>query len=157
MQRFAEFVVRRRKLVFAIFAALAVLSVLLMPLVRVNKDMTSYLPEDSGVKAGLAVMNAEFGETTPLEVMTDGLAHEAQQAFADGLAALEGVSSVQYEADETDGEYHNGSLTRFVVNLSGGAYSQEAADTLARVRMRPTRGSPGTTWPSPAPSWTTRT
>ena len=60
--RIADFLVSRRKFILVLFIIAAVAFGCLIPQVNVNKDMTIYLSEDSGMKQGLDIMKAEFGD-----------------------------------------------------------------------------------------------
>lgn len=52
-----------------VFSLLLVISIALAPLVQINYDMSSYLPEDSVTKQSLKTMKDEFGITSNMEIM----------------------------------------------------------------------------------------
>lgn len=58
--RFAGFLVRRRGFFFALVTALAVVSALLIPRIRINSDPTSNLPDSSPMHQGLKILESRF-------------------------------------------------------------------------------------------------
>ena len=52
----SRFLVKYRKAIFALMATLVVFSVLAIPYIRVNSDMTRYLPDSYTMKQGLDIM-----------------------------------------------------------------------------------------------------
>ena len=54
--RLATFLVRRRTALMVLTAVLAVLSVWAIPRVRINSDVTTYLPADSPMREGLSIV-----------------------------------------------------------------------------------------------------
>lgn len=60
--RFAGFLVRRRGFFFALVTALAVVSALLIPGIRINSDPTSNLPDSSPMHLGLTILESRFPE-----------------------------------------------------------------------------------------------
>jgi predicted RND superfamily exporter protein len=52
-----------------IFSLLLVVSIALAPIVKINYDMSSYLPKDSVTKQSLKTMQDEFGITSNMEIM----------------------------------------------------------------------------------------
>lgn len=75
MKKITDFIVQRRNIILAIFVLLAGASLFVMQKVQINHDMTEYLPEDSEVKMGLDVMEAEFPkeDESSLTIMLEGL------------------------------------------------------------------------------------
>ena len=60
MERIAGFIVDKRFLFLLIFAGLCILSIFTSNSVRVDEDLTDYLPDDSETRQGLAIMEREF-------------------------------------------------------------------------------------------------
>ncbi len=54
-----------------VFSVLLVVSIALAPLVKINYDMSSYLPKDSVTKQTLKLMKDEFGVTSNMEIMIE--------------------------------------------------------------------------------------
>ena len=56
MRKAAGFLVEKRRIFLCLFLLLAAVSVLLMGQVRINYDLTEYLPADSRMKEGMQRM-----------------------------------------------------------------------------------------------------
>ena len=61
--KFAGFIVKRRKAVLVFMAVLTAVVSLLMLGVHVNTDMTKYLPDGSSMKAGVELMTSRRAGT----------------------------------------------------------------------------------------------
>ena len=101
MEKFASFILKKRNLLFTTLAVFAVVCIYLTTLVVVNTDMTEYLPDDSNVKAGLQVMDAEFGEqnVAALHVMFEGLSEGEGREIYEQLSEILNVAEVDFDAD----------------------------------------------------------
>ena len=74
MKRFYTAIVRRRRLVLAVFALAAVLSVFAVRQVKVDYDINDYLPPESPSTTAIEVMNGAFTGGIPnLRVMVRDL------------------------------------------------------------------------------------
>lgn len=128
MERIARFVVSHRVAAFLVFVALCVASALAAPHVRVNQDLTVYLPESLQTKQGLAIMDEEFGELSTMRVMFDGLDEADEEEFAGRFRDIESVSGVAVQRDES------GAHSLFTLTCQGGAYSEQAILTYDEVK-----------------------
>ena len=103
MEKFTNFILKKRNLIFSLLAIFAGISIYLATFVTVNTDMTEYLPQDSNVRAGLEVMEQEFGEVNAAElhVMFEDLEEANMQAIYSKLSELSGVSQVTFDINST--------------------------------------------------------
>ena len=62
MRKIAEFIVKRHWLFLIIFAAVIVYCVFGIPKVKVEYDISNYLPSDTDTAQALKIMDAEFAE-----------------------------------------------------------------------------------------------
>ncbi|MBQ0160327.1 MAG: MMPL family transporter [Bacteroidales bacterium] len=95
----SKWLVRYRWMLLSITLALSLVCGWLMLKVNINTDMTLYLPKDSPMRAGLALLQGELGMSTDMignsvNVMTDGQANEAKVDMRYRLSEMEGVESV---------------------------------------------------------------
>lgn len=104
MRKFTEFIVSKRKIFFVIFVALAVAGAVSMNFVKVNYDLSSYLPEDSESKISMEVMYDEFGDNGTLTVMASTLTLKEALAVKEEISGVENVESVLW-LDTALGEY----------------------------------------------------
>ena len=132
MQTLARFIVKFRVAILAVFAVITVASAFMVPRVVVNHDLTTYLPDSLQSKQGLAVMNAEFGESTTFRVMTQGMTDDERVSFAEELSGVEGVADVTYNAG--DDACNSGEYALYSVSAQGGTYSESAKQTDAHLK-----------------------
>lgn len=128
MERIAHFVVSHRVAAFLVFVALCVVSALAAPHVRVNQDLTVYMPESLQTKQGLAIMDEEFGELSTMRVMFDGLDAADEEDLAGRFRDIDSVSGVTVQRDES------GQHSLFTLTCQGGTYSEQAILTYDEVK-----------------------
>ena len=123
MKKIADFLVDKRLILFVITVAAAAVCGFLMTRVNVNEDLTKYLPKNSGMRAGLEIMEAEFNDSEQPEsfkLMFEGLTGEEKQSLKERVENYDGVGSVEY--DPGSEKYNSGEYTLFIVNTD---YSDE--------------------------------
>ncbi|WP_244648303.1 efflux RND transporter permease subunit [Ruminiclostridium herbifermentans] len=97
-----DIIINHRKTIGVIFGILVVLSIICSPFVKVNYDLTEYLPSSVQSKQGIEIMENEFGYPGSARVMIDDVTlYEAKQ-YKDKIAAVEGVDIVTWADTTTD-------------------------------------------------------
>ncbi|MDR1619795.1 MAG: MMPL family transporter [Clostridiales bacterium] len=134
MERYADFIIKRRKLVVAVFIALAVFCVVMLLGVKVNYNMVDYLPRTAQSTTAVEIMTGEFTQTVPnASVMVRDLSIVEALAYKEKLAAVNGVGEVLwlddmvdvnspliiYDADTVEGFYKGGNAL-FSVSIQDG-------------------------------------
>lgn len=112
MHKLARQIVERRNLIFLVVAILLIFSMFSRNWVSVENDLTTYLPETSGTRQALDVMEEEFTTYGTADVMVANVTQDEAQALADRLTELEGVQSLTY--DETTSHYNNASVPGWI-------------------------------------------
>ena len=103
MDKFANFIVHRKKTIVAVFIVGAVVCLLLQMLVGVNYNMTDYLPKEAQSTQALTIMNEEFGGAMPnASVMVKDVSVQEALRYKQELGAIEGVSEVLWLDDVVD-------------------------------------------------------
>jgi predicted RND superfamily exporter protein len=103
MNRFADFVVNRKKGIVVLFIAVAVICIILQMFVGVNYNMVDYLPSEAQSTKAINIMNDEFGGTMPnASVMVSGVSIQEALEYKQGLADISGVSEVLWLDDAVD-------------------------------------------------------
>ncbi len=96
-------VMRHRKAVIAAFIALTLICAVLFFGVKVNYDLTDYLPEDAESTVALRVMEEEFTASVPnARVMVPNVGLTQALAYKAQIAGLEGVTEVLWLDDVAD-------------------------------------------------------
>ena len=100
--------------------------------------MTKYLPDDSNMKAGIDIMEAEFPaiETyNSIRVMFDDLTDADKIAIRDQLSAIANVDHVDY--DSASDEYNRDNHTLYILNMSCdyGSAQEKAIDSALKSQF----------------------
>ena len=135
MKKVASFLVDRRTAILLVFLVLALISLFLMGQVRINYDMSVYLPPESGMKQGIELMNQEFGEafSSDLRVMFSGLSENEREEIAAWLSGLEHVSEVAWEEGDM---YNRDGFTLFEITTNLDSHSPEAESIYKAVHEK---------------------
>ena len=124
--KLASFVVDHRIPILVIMLIVTAVSAFLMTRVRVNNNLTEYLPEKSVMKQGMDIMSAQFPETASsqtIRVVFDCLEPEEKEEIREKLRGIPYVSDVAWEEDSPD--YNQGDHTLYVISSEAGYKSAE--------------------------------
>lgn len=132
MKRLTDFIVEHRNIILAIFVALAGIATVVSGQVKINHDMTEYLPDSSETRQGMDIMAEQFEEedTSELVLMVADLDDEAKAQTLQYLQSLEGVKTVDHD-DSSD--YNRDNKTLYKITVDGQADSETAARVFAEV------------------------
>lgn len=103
MDRMARWITGHSKLIVVLFAAAAIICAVLFFGVKVNYDMTAYLPADAESTVALQIMQEEFSASVPnARVMVPGLTLTQAQAMKAEIEAAPGIEGVMWLDDVAD-------------------------------------------------------
>ncbi len=105
MTRLATFIVDKRNLMFLLIGISLVFSAFSRNWVKVENDLTAYLPATSETRQGLDVMAEQFTTFGSAKLMVANVTYARAQQIADEIAASEGVQGVDF--DESTDHYNN--------------------------------------------------
>ena len=105
MNKLSTFIVDKRKGFYLIFIVLIVYSLINMGRVKVNNDLTTYLPGTTETRQGIDLMNEEFTTYGSARVVVCNITFDKAKELADEIETLEGVSMVDF--DDTESHYHD--------------------------------------------------
>lgn len=105
MIKLSTLIVDKRKGFYLIFIMLILFSVASMNKVRVNNDLTTYLPDTTETRQGLDLMEEQFITYGTARVMVCNVTLEEAEVIAERLERLEGVSMLTF--DDTEEHYHD--------------------------------------------------
>ena len=135
MTKFCAFLVDRRKPVFFTILLLALLGLFLLPQVKVNIDMTKYLPDDSPMKQGLDILGEEFsGLEAPntMRVMFKNIPEDSEPEVASLLEAVPHAESLTHIPGDI--RYEKDGYSLYVLGFSCGYFSREMKEAESYVR-----------------------
>lgn len=107
MLKICAFIVDKRNLFFLIYILLVIFSVFARNWVKVENEMSYYLPADCETKRGLDLMEEQFITYGSVNVMVANVSYEQAEKMQTQLEEIEGV--YQAEFDNSEDHYTNGS------------------------------------------------
>ena len=103
MERFFRGVLRHRKLVITLFVILTCLSVACIPQVKIDANMSDYLPTSAKSSQDLNDMKEIYGnDITNARVYVTGISQVDAASFNEQLKSQPGVTSVSWLGDQVD-------------------------------------------------------
>lgn len=114
MLKIAAFIVDKHRAFYFIFLAVLALCVISIPKVRVNNDISSYLPSETETRRGLTLMDEEFITYDTETILVTTVTEEGAQRLKSKIERVEGVKEVEFENDE---EHYKNSSALFTVTL----------------------------------------
>ncbi len=133
MKRLSNFLVEKHKAVLILFICFTLVCAWLMTQMTINSDMTKYLPETSPMKAGIAVIDAEFPAQSSFNLMVKGLPEGEKSAVRDYIAGLDNVFGV---AHDDSAKYNVDDKTLYVIQVNAAAASPEVKAISTAIKNR---------------------
>ena len=130
MMKLATLIVDKRKGFYLVFILLIVYSVLSMNKVKVNNDLTSYLPDSTETRQGLDLMGEQFITYGTARIMVCNITFEEAERLAEDIREMDGVSMLDFEDSEA---YYHVMDALFKVTFDGEAGDQAAQEYLNGV------------------------
>ena len=130
MEKIATFIVDKRNLFFLLYAFALIFSIVATGWVKVENDITTYLPEDTETRQGLTVMNDNFVTYGTARVMVSNVTYETAENICSDLESIDGVTSVD---DDTTDHYKSASAL-FSVTFDGTTTDDISVHALHTIR-----------------------
>ena len=131
MEKIATFIVDKRNLCFLLYAFALIFSIVATGWVKVENDITTYLPEDTETRQGLTVMNDNFVTYGTARVMVSNVTYETAENICSDLESIDGVTSVDF--DDTTDHYKSASAL-FSVTFDGTTTDDISVHALHAIR-----------------------
>ena len=131
MEKIATFIVDKRNLFFLLYAFALIFSIAATGWVKVENDITTYLPEDTETRQGLTVMNDNFVTYGTARVMVSNVTYETAENICSDLESIDGVTSVDF--DDTTDHYKSASAL-FSVTFDGTTTDDISVHALHTIR-----------------------
>lgn len=107
MEKLATFIVDKRNLFFLLYIFAIVFCFFSTNWVKVENDITTYLPEETETRQGLTLMNEEFVTYGSAKVMVSNITYETGDKLREEIEKIEGVSEAAF--DNTSDHFKNSS------------------------------------------------
>ena len=97
IQKMAAFIVYKRKTILLIYILTFVFCIFAMGWVKVENDVTKYLPEDTETRQGIDTMNENFAPAATARVMVSNVTWETAQQLNTAIGEVEGVEMSEFD------------------------------------------------------------
>ena len=131
MERIAAFIVDKRKAFYLLYIGFAIFCVFSGNWVRVNDDLTSYLPATTEIRRGLTVMDEEFTTFGTNRIMVDNIAFTQADELAEKIRKVNGVKEVAFDNTE---DYYKDGAALFSITYDGTATDDVSLNALDGVK-----------------------
>ena len=132
LDKLSTIIVDKRKTVFILYLIAFVFCLFSMNWVKVENDVTTYLPEDTETRQGIVAMNENFSAFGTAQVMVSNITYETAEAISTMLADIDGVDMVVF--DNTPSHYTDASAL-YDLNLAGGNFDPISLQAMEQVQQ----------------------
>lgn len=130
MEKLATFIVDKRNLFFLLYIFAIVFCFFSTNWVKVENDITTYLPEETETRQGLTLMNEEFVTYGSAKVMVSNITYETGDKLREEIEKIEGVSEAAF--DNTSDHFKNSSAL-FDITFDGTAEDEISVQALHEI------------------------
>ena len=102
MEKLAKFIVKQRKKIGFVFLILLIISLILIPKVKINYDLSEYIPDSERAKRGMNTLEEEFAMQGYARIMINNVTLVQAKEYKDKIAAVDGVDIVLWLDDSVD-------------------------------------------------------
>jgi predicted RND superfamily exporter protein len=134
VKKLADFIVDKRNVIIVLFIILSIICAILSQKVKINDDITKYLPSSSETRIGMDKMEEEFDEeedSSSFNIMFKGLTEEEKQEIYAQLEEKENVASVDYDNTE---DYNKDDYTLYTINVDSASDSELAKNVYESIK-----------------------
>lgn len=131
LEKIATFIVDRRNLFFLLYALALIFSIVASGWVKVENDITTYLPADTETRQGLTVMNDNFTTFGTARVMVSNVTYDTATDLASTIENVDGVYSVEF--DDTADHYKQAAAL-YTVTFDGTSTDDISLQALDGIR-----------------------
>jgi len=139
---------KKRISIILFFGLMLIISILWIPNVKTNYDMTKYLPIDSNTKIGLEILETEFGKESSIEILINDITVSNVLAVKEELLGVNLVSSVTWLDDYVDlnvvpiefidssvvAPFYQDGDALLIINFIGDSYQLELTNSIEDIR-----------------------
>ena len=133
MKLIATGIVNARFVILAVFAIVCVYCFLSIGKVKVNNDLTAFLPDTTQTRKGLTIMEKEFTTYATADVMISNITCRIAQELADEISSYEHVAAVDF--DDSPAHFTNSSAL-LSISFDGEQDDEQIIAEMDHIRER---------------------
>lgn len=130
MKRISAYIVDYRFVIFLVFLAAVIYCALSVGKVKVNGEMTYFLPEEAETRRGIKIMDEEFVTYATTSLMVSNVTYDEACRLADEIREIDGVFSV--DLDDTTAHYVGSSA---LLSITFDGLSDDASAAAAEAEI----------------------
>lgn len=130
MKKLAEFIVNRRKIIMLVFAALMVFCVWGMGQVKIEYEITSYLPDSTDTKKAIDIMENEFVTYGTATIMIRNVTYEEAEKLHGEIENYDGVKSFEFNSTP---DYYKDSCALFKITFEGDDEDEKSVEAYEKT------------------------
>ena len=127
----ATLIVDKRNLFFLLYIFAMVFCVFSIGWVKVENDVTTYLPEEVETRQGIVAMNENFESFATAKVMVANITYETAEEIYEDLLEVDGIMMLTF--DDT-AEHYRDAAALYDVNFDGGNFDEGSLNAIAQIR-----------------------
>lgn len=131
-EKLSNFIVDARWYLFTFFILITIASIVLIPKVGINYDLTKYLPDDNKTRISLEIMQEEFGSIGNACVMLSDTNLSEVNELKAKIENVEHVSSVVFDA--TNQSYYKDNNALLKIFFDADNYNTTTAKAIEDIR-----------------------
>ncbi len=114
MLKIAKFIVDKRKAFYLLFIVAIIYSAVSIPKVKINNDISSYLPESTETKRGIKIMDEEFKTFGTAQIMISNITFDEADKIAEHIKNMPHVFKISFENTK---KYYTDSSALIIVSF----------------------------------------
>ncbi len=130
MRKVASVIVDRRVIILVAFLVAGVYCGLSLDRVKVDSDITAFLPAETDTRRGLTIMEEEFTTYASASVMIANTTYERALTIADEIAEVDHVTGVTF--DDSSAHFVDSSAL-FTISFDGDTYDENVISAMNEV------------------------
>lgn len=130
MIKIATFIVDRRNLFFLIFGIMIIFSVISMNWVKVENELSAYLPSDAETTIGLDLMEEQFITYGSAKIMVSNITYSEAEKISDEISEMEEVTMLTFDNST---EHYNNFSALYDITFKYSEEDERALEALEKV------------------------
>ncbi len=131
MEKLATFIVDKRKAFYLLFILAIIYSLISIPKVKINQDISSYLPDDTETRIGINTMEDEFETFADAQFMISNISYDIAEKIAEHIKTMPAVLRVTFENSK---KYYNGSSALIIVSFDANKTNELVNQTVLDIK-----------------------
>lgn len=131
LEKVARFIVDKRRIFYLLFLVAIIFCINGATKVKVNSDLSVYLPKSTETRRGLSIVEDEFTTYSMAQIVISNVTVEKAQRLVDEIEDVKGVMLVDFKQDE---DHYKNSSALVMVNFDDETEAKSSRDALNKIK-----------------------